>query len=91
MFCQSCENSGEVSWRLAFSEDDLRHACAQSAVVIHLGESQIFEGKMAQALDRFIGSKLAPSDLLEQFADGFGVHWNNQLSATGIRPGEVLD
>jgi hypothetical protein len=29
---------------------------------------------MAKALDGFVGRELAATDLLEEFADGFGVH-----------------
>ena len=42
-------------------------------MVIHLGESEIFEWQMANALHRFVGRKLASAYLLEKFADGFGV------------------
>ena len=70
-------------------EDHFGHSVAQRAMVIHLGESQIFEWKMAQAVDRVVGRKLAPADLLEKFADGFGVQESTQPSALSIQPTRV--
>jgi len=42
-------------------------------MMIQLGESQVFEWHMPQALHRFIGRELAPADLLEKFANGISV------------------
>ena len=58
-------------------------------MVIELGESQIFEWKMANALDSLIGRKLAPADLLEKFADGIGVQGSTQRSVISIQPTRV--
>ena len=42
--------------------------------MIDFGEAEIFEGQMAQAIDGVVGREFALADLLEKFADGFGVH-----------------
>ena len=56
-------------------------------MMIHLSESQVFKGKMPQALYSLIGRKLAPSDLLEEFADGIGVQSSTQ--PVSIQPTRV--
>jgi hypothetical protein len=43
-------------------------------MVVQVGEAQIFEGKVAQAVNCGVGRKLAPSHLVEEFADGVSVH-----------------
>jgi len=58
-------------------------------MVVQIGESQIFEGKMAQAVNRGVGRKLAPSYLVEQFADGVSVQRSTQRSALSIQPPRV--
>jgi len=42
-------------------------------MVIDFREAEIFERKMPQAVDRVVGSERPAADLLEKFADGFGV------------------
>ena len=42
-------------------------------MVVQIGEPQILERKMPQAVDGGVGRKLAPADLVEEFADGVGV------------------
>ena len=42
---------------------------AQGAMVVHIGESQIFERQVAQAVDRSVRRKLAVPHLVEQYAD----------------------
>jgi hypothetical protein len=41
--------------------------------MIHLGESQVFEGKMAQAFDGVVGRHLAGANLLQELANEFGI------------------
>jgi hypothetical protein len=42
-------------------------------MVIQVGESQILEGKMAEAVYGGVGRNLALLDLIEKFANGVGV------------------
>ena len=73
MLGQTRKDGCNLGRRLAGSEDHFGHPGAQGAMVVNVGESQIFEGKMAQAINGGVGGELAPADLLEEFADGFGV------------------
>ena len=50
---------------LALGEDHLRHAVAQRAMVVHLGESQIFEGHVAHAHHGRIDIHGAAANLFE--------------------------
>jgi hypothetical protein len=43
-------------------------------MMIDIGETEVFEGKMAQMLDGVVRRELALFDLLEEFADRVGVH-----------------
>ena len=70
---QPGEDRRHLRRSLALTENHFRHPVAQRAMVIHLGEPKVLEGKMPQALDPVVGRKLAPSHLLEKFADGIGV------------------
>ena len=74
VFGQAREDFCDLRRSLTFSEDDLRHADAQGAVMIDFSEAQIFERKMPEASDRIVGLELALAHLLEKLADGFGVH-----------------
>jgi len=71
---QSCEDFGYLRGGLAFAEDHFGHALAEGAVVVELGEAEVFEGEMAQALDGLVGGQFALADLVEELSDGFGVH-----------------
>jgi len=71
---QPRENLGDLRWSLPFSENHFGHAGAEAAMVIDLGEAEIFERQMAQAIDSIVRLEFAAADLLEKFADGFGVH-----------------
>ena len=54
-------------------------------MMIHLGESEILKRQMAQPVDRIVGREFSLTHLLEQFADGFGVHSRRQ-QPLGIEP-----
>jgi hypothetical protein len=43
-------------------------------MVVQVGEAKIFEGKVAQAVNCSVRRELAPSYLVEEFADGVSVH-----------------
>ena len=49
--------------------------------MIQLGKSQVFEWQVPQAINRFIGRKLAPANLFEELTDGIGVQRSTQPSA----------
>ena len=42
-------------------------------MMIDFGETEIFEGQVAKAIDGIVGQDFALAHLLEEFADGFGV------------------
>ena len=58
---EPAENRGEVRGSLSRSKDHLRHADAQRAMMVHVGESQVFERQMLQLLHRLVGRELALS------------------------------
>src|SRR5581483_4950997 len=74
MPCQASENFGDLLGSFPLAEDNLGHPGAQRAMMVHLGESQIFEWKMTQALDGVVRRELPLLYLIEQFADGIRVH-----------------
>src|SRR6516165_5917594 len=59
------EDRSEVGRSFARAEDDFRHTHAQRAVVIDVGEAQVFEGQVLQLLHRLIGRELFLANLLE--------------------------
>src|SRR6202020_1200006 len=65
MFGEARENLRDLHWCFTFTENNLRHACAQGAMMIDLGEAEIFKRQMAQAGDAFIGRELAPADIVK--------------------------
>src|SRR5205807_375984 len=81
VFSEPGENSCYVRGCLALSENDLRHAGAEGTMVIHFGEAEVFEGQVAQAVNRVVGRKFSAADLVEKFADGFSVHRCTQHAA----------
>ena len=81
MFGEASKNPCDLRGRLPFSQDDFRHAIAQRAVMVDFSESEIFEGQMAEASDGVVGREFAFADLLEKFADGFGVQSSIRQSA----------
>jgi hypothetical protein len=66
---QFLKNRGHLHWGLSFAKDDLWHPDAYMAVMVHLRESQVFEWKVAQTLDRVIGRKLPGTYFCEQLAN----------------------
>ena len=51
--------------------------------MVHFREPEVFERKMTQTIDGFVGSNCAFTNFLEKLADGFGVQvaLSNQDSA----------
>jgi hypothetical protein len=71
---EAAEDAGDLTGRFALGKDHLGHALAQGAMMVELGETQILKGQVAQALYGFVGREALFSDLLEQLAQGLGVH-----------------
>jgi hypothetical protein len=55
---------------LSLTEDRLRESAAELAMMIELGEAEVFVGQGAQILDGVIDGLLAACDTLEKCADG---------------------
>ena len=81
VFGQTRKDGRHLGRSLARTEDHFGHPVAQGAMVVQVGESQIFEGKMAQAINGGVGGKLAPAHLVEEFADGVSVQGRAQVAA----------
>ena len=71
---EPAEDIGNLFRRFALAEDHLGHALAEGAVVVDLGEPQVFEGQVTEAIDGFVGRELAPANLIEQIFQCLGVH-----------------
>ena len=69
MFRQAFEDLGNLRRSLARAEHHFGHSHAQIAVMVYLGEAQVFEGKVPELFDSVIGGELAAPHLLEQSAD----------------------
>jgi hypothetical protein len=78
VFGKTFENTGYLRRRFSLAEYDLRHSDSQSSMMIHFGEAQVLEGKVAQALNGIIRRNLSGSYLLQKFADGFRIQVTNQ-------------
>ena len=77
--CRRASPAAQKSAPLATGSCALRRITSgmparSTAMMVHLGETKIFKGQMAQAVDGIVGREFALAHLLEQFADGFGVH-----------------
>jgi hypothetical protein len=63
-----------LQWSLTLPKDHFGHPGAEAAMMIDLGESQIFKWQVAQTFDGIVRSDFSLAHLIEKFADGFGVH-----------------
>src|SRR5580698_1839555 len=86
MLGQAGKNLRYLCRGLALAEYDFRHPRAQRAMVIELGESEVFKRQMAQAGHGLVGRELSAANLLEEFEDGIGGQrklsvFSTQLSA----------
>ena len=68
------EDLRDLRGSLAFAEDHFWHPLSESAVVIDLGESEVFKGEMAKTLDGFIGRQLFGAHLGKKIMERFGIH-----------------
>jgi hypothetical protein len=86
---QAGKDSRDLGRRLAFSENDLRHAGPQSPMMIDFGEAEIFKRQMPHARDRVVGREHALADLLEKLADGFSVQEAHAAGSQVFRRADV--
>ena len=68
---QAGEDSGNLAGRFSLRENHFGHALPKGAMVIDLGEAQVFKGHVAEALDGFVGGNAPLFDLGEEFPEGF--------------------
>jgi hypothetical protein len=68
------EDGGYLVGRFAWRKDHLGHALAQGAMVVELGEAEVLKGQVTQALDGVVGGEALSADLVEELAQGLGVH-----------------
>ena len=74
MLGQAREYARNLRGRLSFSENDFRHAVSQRTMMVHLGEAEVFKRQMTQPVHGVVRREFALAYLLEEFANGFGVH-----------------
>ncbi len=65
---------------LARGKDHLRHAGAQRAVMIELGEAKVLEGQIAQAVQGFVDAGAALAHFVEQRFDAGAIHQSPSFS-----------
>ena len=59
LFGQLCENGCDLYWSLTLAQNDFGHSVPQGAMVVDLGESEVFKRQMAQARYGVVGSEFA--------------------------------
>lgn len=80
------EDGGDLLGRFAESEDDLWHTGAQSAMVVNLGEADVFKGEIFKARGSVVGSEFAGLNALEQMEELVFMH-GGQSFGTEMRWG----
>ena len=73
VFCKAEEDFPNLSRAFAMGENHFRHAHPQRAVMVHLGEAEVFKRQMTELADTLVGSNFAAAYALENVADRFGV------------------
>ena len=71
---QALRDGGDLFRRLALGEDHFRHAVAQGAMVVHLGEAQVFKRHVPHAPHGCVDIYRAGAHLFEQRAQLVLVH-----------------
>ncbi len=59
--------------RLTLCEDHLRETLPERAMVIHLGEAEVFVGQMPQLVERSADAERSAANLLEEPLDALGI------------------
>jgi hypothetical protein len=65
---------GDLCGSFSLGKDDFGGSLAEGAVVVDFGESEVFEGQVAEALDGLVGRDALFLEIREQLAQGLGVH-----------------
>ena len=66
------EDVGYLAGRFALGKDHLGHALAQGAMVVELGETEVLEGQVTEALDGFVGGEALFFELARTDCEGLG-------------------
>jgi hypothetical protein len=80
MHDQALEDRDHLRRRFAGAEDGFRGAAPERAVMIDLGESQIFERQVAKPGDRGFDVDAPGAEILEEGAEGFSIHRSLSIS-----------
>ena len=70
---QPREDRRHLPGGLALGQHHLGEAGAQRAVVIHLGEVQVFERQVTEASDGLVGRELASAHVVEELSNSVGI------------------
>jgi len=62
---KAIKNLADLRGSFAFSENYLRHPCAQRAVVVHFGKTEVLKWHVPQAVYRVVGRQCSSFYLLE--------------------------
>jgi hypothetical protein len=65
------ENFSRLVGSLAWAEHHFGHSDPQMTVVIYLGETKVFEGKIAKFVDSVIGREFAATHVFQQKPNRF--------------------
>ena len=71
---QARDDGADLVGSLALAEDDFRNSVPQRAMMIDLGEAQVFERQVAQAFDGRVDVHRSGADLFEQAAQMILIH-----------------
>jgi len=72
----SAHDVGDMRRRLPLPENHFGIALAQGAVMVHFGDTDVFEGHMFQALDTGFGREFAFAHGFQKLQNFFGVHFD---------------
>jgi hypothetical protein len=75
------EDRGHLRGGLALGKDYLRHAGAQRAMMVELGEAHVFKGHDLQPLKSIIHPDPALADFVEQSLDQSAIHQRFSFAA----------
>jgi hypothetical protein len=64
-FDERTRDGGDLRCSLRFTEDHLGHALTQRAMVVDMGETQVFEGQVPQTGQRRVHVRGSIAELLE--------------------------
>jgi hypothetical protein len=81
------EDFGDLGGCFAGGEDDLGHAGAQGAVVVELGEAEVFKGKVFEAIEGIADGNAAVADFVEEGFEAKTIHWFELLV---MRPRDLV-